>query len=187
MTDTTATSHDVTSMDGRIFPLDDCRRVIRFLVGGVVIGLGTVAAAGALVATVTLAAAWIINTALATNPNFNAKAPLGSAAIALADHYPVLASAAVLVDAAGCHRFDPGFDRSGRCPDLRGEMGSYDVLGLPARGRRAARAAATGRTPEHRGFACAAAPGRTRAQRGFAAAHRTARATGRAAARGDRP
>jgi hypothetical protein len=100
MTDATATFHDVTSMDGRIFPLDDCRRVIRFLVGGLVIGLGTVAAAGALVATVTVAAAWIINTALATNPSFNAKAPLGPAAIALADHYPVLASAAVPADAA---------------------------------------------------------------------------------------
>jgi hypothetical protein len=100
MTDTTATFHDVTSSDGRIFPLDECRRVIRFLVGGVVIGLGTVAAAGVLIATVTVAAAWIINTALATNPNFTAKAPLGPAAIALADHHPVFASAAVLADAA---------------------------------------------------------------------------------------
>jgi hypothetical protein len=100
MTDTTATFHDVTSIDGRIFPLDECRRIIRFLVGGVVIGLGTVVAACVLVTTVTVAAAWIINTALATNPNFNAKAPLGPAAIALADHYPAFASAAVLAEAA---------------------------------------------------------------------------------------
>jgi hypothetical protein len=92
MTDTTATFYDVISFDGRIFPLGECRRVIRFLVDGVVIGLGTVAAACALVTTVTVAAAWIINTALATNPN--AKAPIGPAAIALANHYPTLASAA---------------------------------------------------------------------------------------------
>src|ERR1035441_59150 len=91
MTDTTATFYDVISFDGRIFSLGECRRVIRFLVDGVVIGLGTVAAACALVTTVTVAAAWIINTALATNPN--AKAPIGPAAIALANHYPTLASA----------------------------------------------------------------------------------------------
>jgi hypothetical protein len=100
MTDATATFHDVTCVDGRILPLKGCRGVIRFLVGGVVIGLGTVVAAGALVATFTVAAAWIINTALATNPSFNAKAARGPAAIALADHYQVFASAAVLTDAA---------------------------------------------------------------------------------------
>lgn len=56
MMDTTATFDDVTSFGGRIFPLGECRRVIRLLVDGVVIGLGTVAAACALVTTVTVAA-----------------------------------------------------------------------------------------------------------------------------------
>jgi Tlde1 domain len=94
MTDTAATFYDVIFFDGRISPLDEYRRVIRFLVGGVVIGLGTVASACALVTIVTVAAAWIINTALATNPNLHAKAPNSPAAIALANHYPTLASAA---------------------------------------------------------------------------------------------
>jgi hypothetical protein len=95
MRDTAATFHDVTSCDGRTPVFGKCRRAIRFLVGGVVIGLGTVAAACALVTTVTVAAAWIVNTALATNPHLYANAPIiGPAAIALAGHYPVLASAA---------------------------------------------------------------------------------------------
>jgi hypothetical protein len=94
MPDTTATFYDATSFDGRISPLGEYRRVIRFLVGGVVIGLGTVAAACVLVTIVTVAAAWIINTALATNPNLHAKALNGPAAITLANHYPTLASAA---------------------------------------------------------------------------------------------
>jgi hypothetical protein len=94
MTDAIATFHDVTALGGRSFPRGGCRRILRFLVGGVVIGLGTVAAAGALITTVTLAAAWIINTALATNPNLNAKAPIGPAAIALAGPNPVAANSA---------------------------------------------------------------------------------------------
>src|ERR1700676_3287477 len=94
MTDTTAAFDDVTTLGGRSFPRGGCRRILRFLLGGVVIGLGTVAAAGALVTTVTLAAAWIINSALATIPNLNAKAPNGPAGIALAGPYPVLAGAA---------------------------------------------------------------------------------------------
>jgi hypothetical protein len=87
MTDATATFHGGT-------PFGECRRVIRFLVGGVVIGLGTVAAVCALVTAVTVVAAWIINTALATIPKLNAQAPIGPAAIALVDQYPVLAGAA---------------------------------------------------------------------------------------------
>jgi len=94
MTGTTATFNDVISFDGRILHFGECRRVIRFLCNAVVIGLGTVAAACALVTIVTVAAAWIINTAFATNPNLHAKAPIGPAAIALANHYPTFASAA---------------------------------------------------------------------------------------------
>ena len=81
------------SSDGRFFSFGECRRVARFLAHGVVVGLGTVAAASALVATVTVAAAWIVNTALATHPSLNAKAPIGPAAIALAGHDLMLAGA----------------------------------------------------------------------------------------------
>src|ERR1700730_17875173 len=94
MRDTAATFHDVTSCDGRTPVFGKCRRAIRFLVGGVVIGLGTVAGACALVTTVTVTAAWIVNTALATNPHLYAYAPIGPAAIALAGRYPALAGAA---------------------------------------------------------------------------------------------
>jgi Protein of unknown function (DUF2778) len=100
MTDTTATFYGVASFDGRIFPFGDYRRVIRFLVDGVVIGLGTVAAACALVTTVTVAAAWIITIVFATIPSLNVKAPIGPAAIALANPYSTLASAADLAGAA---------------------------------------------------------------------------------------
>src|ERR1017187_7777936 len=85
MTDTTAT-FDVTSFDGRIVPLDACRRAVRLLVDGVVVGLGTVAAIFALVTTVTVGAAWIINAALATHPTLNAQVPIAPTAIALTRH-----------------------------------------------------------------------------------------------------
>ena len=62
MTDTTATFDDVALFDGRIPALGACRRVVRFVVGGAVIGLATVAAACAFVAAVTMAAGWIIVT-----------------------------------------------------------------------------------------------------------------------------
>ncbi|MGB8613609.1 MAG: DUF2778 domain-containing protein [Pseudolabrys sp.] len=61
-----------------------------------VVGLGTVAAVCILVTTVTVAAAWIINTALATNPYIRVRAPSGT--LALAKHGPTLASA---VDVSG--------------------------------------------------------------------------------------
>ena len=93
MTETTATFYDVTFFDGRISPPSECRRVMRFLVGGIVVGLGTVAAACVLVTIVSVAAAWIVNTTIATNPKLNAKTSNGIAAIALDNHYPRLASA----------------------------------------------------------------------------------------------
>jgi hypothetical protein len=64
MTDATATFYNVLSLDGRVLPLGDYRRVMN----GVVIGLGTVAGVCVLITTVSVAAAWIINTALAINP-----------------------------------------------------------------------------------------------------------------------
>jgi len=91
MTDTTATLYDVTSFAGRIFPLGEYRRVIRFRFDSGVDGLGI---AAAVCATVIVAAVSIINIALATNPKLNAKAPIGPVAIALANHYPTVAGAA---------------------------------------------------------------------------------------------
>ena len=92
MTDATAAFYNVPSLDGRGLPLGNYRRVLN----GVVVGLGTVAAVCILVTTVTVAAAWIINTALATNPYIRVRAPSGT--LALAKHGPTLASA---VDVSG--------------------------------------------------------------------------------------
>jgi hypothetical protein len=81
MTDATATLYDVTSFDGRVFPLGDYRRVIR----GVVIGVGAVAAACALVTSVTVAATWIVSAALSTKPT-HGTAPIGPWTLALAKY-----------------------------------------------------------------------------------------------------
>jgi hypothetical protein len=90
MTDATVRFYNIPSLDGRVFPLGDYRQ----LLNGVVIGLGTVAAVCALVTIVMVAAAWIFNTALATNPYIHAHAPLGSGIMAFAQYGPTLASAA---------------------------------------------------------------------------------------------
>ena len=78
MTDATATLYEVTSFDGRVFSLGDYRRVIR----GVVIGVGAVAAACALVTSVTVAATWIV-AALSTKST-HGMAPIGPRTIAVA-------------------------------------------------------------------------------------------------------
>jgi hypothetical protein len=92
MTDATAAFYNVPFLDGRVLPLRNYRRVVN----GVVIGLGTVAALCVFITTVTVAAAWIINIALATNPYIRVRAPSGT--LALAKHGPTLASA---VDVSG--------------------------------------------------------------------------------------
>jgi hypothetical protein len=92
MTDATAAFYIVPFLDGRVLPLRNYRRVVN----GVVIGLGTVAALCVFITTVTVAAAWIINIALATNPYIRVRAPSGT--LALAKHGPTLASA---VDVSG--------------------------------------------------------------------------------------
>ena len=81
MTDATATLYDVTSFDGRVFPLGDYRRVIR----GVVIGVGAAAAACALVTSVTVAATWIVSATLSTKPT-HGMAPIGPWTLALAKY-----------------------------------------------------------------------------------------------------
>jgi hypothetical protein len=99
MSDTTATFYGVPSFKRRVFALGDYRRAVRavrIIGNGVVIGFGTVAAIGLLVTAVTLAAAWIVNTTLATNPHVHAKALTGPGTLALASGYPTLAKTANL-------------------------------------------------------------------------------------------
>jgi Protein of unknown function (DUF2778) len=109
MTDTTAAFDDVTSFDGRVFRRGACRRITRFVVDGVLFGLGTLASACALVTTVTVAAAWILNTAFATHPHLDAKALIGPAGIALVGPDLVLASAADITGSIGVSTDpDPG-------------------------------------------------------------------------------
>jgi hypothetical protein len=91
MKDTAAAFHDVPCLDRR--KLGRCRRAIRLVVAGVGIGFGSAAVACALVAAGTVTAAWIVNTALANHPGLTTETLTGPAALALADHYPVLASA----------------------------------------------------------------------------------------------
>ncbi len=101
MTDATATLYDVTSFDGRVCaPLGDYRRVIC----GVVIGVGTVAAACALVTSVTVAATWIVSAAFSTKPT-HATTSIGPRTLALAKYDLTLAGTA---DVAGSARVSTG-------------------------------------------------------------------------------
>jgi len=88
MTDATATLYDVTSFECRVFPPDDCRRVIR----GVVIGVGAAAAAWALVTSVTVAATWIVSATLSTKPIYG-MAPIGPWTLARTKYNPTLVDA----------------------------------------------------------------------------------------------
>ncbi len=93
MPKTTATYCDVPHFDGRVFSFDDCRRLIRLIGDHVVMGLGAVAAVGMLVTTVTFAAAWIVNTVVATNPVIHTSAPAGPGTLALVQDAPNFATA----------------------------------------------------------------------------------------------
>ena len=93
MPKTTATYCDVPHFDGRVFSFDDCRRLIRLIGDHVVMGLGAVAAVVMLVTPVTFAAAWIVNTFVATNPVIHASAPAGPGALALVQDAPNFATA----------------------------------------------------------------------------------------------
>jgi Protein of unknown function (DUF2778) len=96
MTDATAAFYDVPRFDGRVVSFGDWRRIkksIRSIAGAVVFGAGVVAATGLLAVTVTLAAAWIVNTSLFANFHINARAPTGPGTLALALDAPTLAGA----------------------------------------------------------------------------------------------
>jgi hypothetical protein len=105
MTDTTASFYDVTAFGGRIVSFDNVRRqfvrrpLVRNLVRGPVIGLAALATVGVLATSVTLAAAWIAHTALSTNSQIYARAPIGPDSLALAGRYAALASTANAADA----------------------------------------------------------------------------------------
>ena len=90
MTCATVAFPQAVAFDGRAFALRDCHRVI---FGGVVIGLGTMAAACAMVACVTVAAAWIVAASLSANPYIHANVSMGPETIALNYRYPILAGA----------------------------------------------------------------------------------------------
>ena len=81
MTDATATLYNVTSFDGRVFPLGDYRRVIR----GVVVGVGAAAAVFALVTSITVAATWIVSATLSSKPAAG-MAPIGPWTLTLAKY-----------------------------------------------------------------------------------------------------
>ena len=88
MMDAAATFSNVPSLDGRFFPIGDCRRAVNG------VGLGTMVAVCVFATIVTVAAAWIINAALAANPYSQAHPTSGPTAQALAKYGPNLASAA---------------------------------------------------------------------------------------------
>src|SRR5450631_1192236 len=93
MKNTTATVCDVRYVGARIFSFGDWRRLLRAIGRHAVMALGAVAAVGVLVATITFAAAWIVNSFVATNPVIHASAPTGPRTLALVQDVPELASA----------------------------------------------------------------------------------------------
>jgi Tlde1 domain len=93
MKNTTATVCDVRYVGARIFSFGDWRRLLRGIGSHAVMALGAVAAVGVLVATVTFAAAWIVNSFVATNPAIHASAPTGPGTLALVQDTPDFASA----------------------------------------------------------------------------------------------
>jgi hypothetical protein len=89
----TDTFYDAASFDGRMSFSGVCRRAARFFAGSVAMGLGAVAAVGLSVVGVTLAAAWMVNATLATNPQLAVKASAGPGTLALVAHDTLLAGA----------------------------------------------------------------------------------------------
>jgi hypothetical protein len=93
MTDATAAFYAVPRFDGRVFYFRACCRAVRPIAKFVVVGLAAVGTVGLLIATVTFAAAWIVNTVVATNPIIHASAPAGPGTLALVQDDSILAGA----------------------------------------------------------------------------------------------
>jgi hypothetical protein len=94
MSDTAATIDVVPPVGGRSFPnaqaRQHARHFARTIGGNVLRGVGAVAALGALIVTVTVAAAWIVNSALVTKPEMQARTLVGPGALMLANGAPPL-------------------------------------------------------------------------------------------------
>ncbi len=86
-----ATFNSVNSR--RALPRGAARRTGRAIGSSVVLGVGAVAAVGLLVTVVTVSAAWILNSGLASHPRIHAKAMTGPGTLGLANADPRLASA----------------------------------------------------------------------------------------------
>ncbi|MGA2565933.1 MAG: DUF2778 domain-containing protein [Pseudolabrys sp.] len=93
MTDATAAFYAVPHFDGRVFSFRACRRAIRPIANFVAVSLAAVGTVGLLIATVTFAAAWIVDIVVATNPIIHASAPAGPGALALVQDDSNLAGA----------------------------------------------------------------------------------------------
>jgi hypothetical protein len=94
MTDAAAAFYDARSFDGRIVSRGDWRwitQAIRSVASGTVFGAGAVAAVGLLIVTVTVAAAWMVNTSVSADHHIDT--PAGPGALALAPNAPDLADA----------------------------------------------------------------------------------------------
>ena len=86
MTDVAAAFDEVPGFDRRVFFLADSRRIaraIRVITNVLVSGVAAVAAIGLFGTMVTLAAAWILNTAIGSNPQLRAQTPMGPGALVL--------------------------------------------------------------------------------------------------------
>ncbi len=83
MTDATAAFFDVRSFDGRGFSSGAFSRALRAIANFVAAGIAAVGAVGLLIVTIALAAAWIVNNVVATNPAIHLSAPAGPGALAL--------------------------------------------------------------------------------------------------------
>ena len=86
-----ASLYNVSSFDSRVLPNREYRRVLRFAAHGIGTGVAAVAAVGLLVIAVTLAAAWIVNTTLASDPHIHARVAMGPGTLALTQDGPTLA------------------------------------------------------------------------------------------------
>jgi hypothetical protein len=91
MTYTAGVLDDVSPFGGRSFSLGNYRRVV---LGGVAVGLGTVAAGWVIVTTLTVATTWMAASFHGANPAIQARPPImAPEAMALANPYGTLASA----------------------------------------------------------------------------------------------
>jgi hypothetical protein len=91
MRSATAALHELPGFDQRVFFLADTRRIgraVRVVAGGAATGVAAVAAVGVFGVAVTLGAAFILNTGIASNPQLRAPTLGGPGALALVEPMP---------------------------------------------------------------------------------------------------